>query len=222
MLNFAYDTVFFDLDGTLYDTAKDIIPTIIATCEQANISPAAYEEIAPMSAYSSRHMLAAALRTSLTDERLDKLMPIFYQLYTEQAGKNARPFPGIEALIQFLEQHKIAWGIVTNKATQPTKTLLKRQHLTHRLSALVCADTLPYAKPYPDPILLACAQCHTPPNRAIFLGDAPSDIQAGNAAGVTTVACLWGYLTPDAQPESWDADFLIHHPNELLSLLNPL
>lgn len=215
-----YQAVFFDLDGTLYDTAPDLLSAIIKTCQKNGYDLQVPQKvIQSYSAYSSRHMLASALNIALEHPLLDTLMPEFYNQYEQQTGINCTLFDGMETLLYQLEAEQIPWGIVTNKATRHAQKFVQRKQLENKIIALVCADTLAHAKPSPEPLLYACQKAQVPPNQAIYLGDAPTDIQAAKAAGLTSVACLWGYLPENNPPENWGADHLIHHPNEIHTIL---
>ena len=93
---------------------------------------------------------------------------------------------------------------------------MERLGLSHRAACIVSGDTTPYAKPHPEPLLYACGQIGVSPKNCIYVGDAERDIIAGNAAGMTTIAALFGYIEDITLAKSWGAHHYIHHADEIL------
>ena len=91
--------------------------------------------------------------------------------------------------------------------------------LTERMRCAVSGDTLPQRKPDPAPLLYGCEQTGTAPHRTVYVGDAARDIEAGRAAGLTTIAAAWGYIVPGDDPATWDADAIAADTKELAKLL---
>ena len=85
---------------------------------------------------------------------------------------------------------------------------------------MISGDTYANRKPHPEPVLRACGLLEAAPQQCWYIGDAGRDIEAGNAAGCTTVGALYGYLHPDDPPDRWQSDMLIKDPHELLTLLS--
>jgi phosphoglycolate phosphatase len=92
--------------------------------------------------------------------------------------------------------------------------------LTHRAAAIISGDDAPRAKPHPDTLLLAAQQANVAPSRCIYVGDDLRDIEAGHAAGMTTVGVRYGYLGETGDVASWGADHIVDHPVELIPLLD--
>jgi phosphoglycolate phosphatase len=113
----------------------------------------------------------------------------------------------------------VPWGIVTNKATRFSDPLVRALGLLPRAATLVCGDTTPHAKPHPEPLLEAARRLGVDAVHCVYVGDDLRDVQAGRAAGMTTVAVHWGYLGEGEAIESWGADHLVQTPSELLKLL---
>jgi phosphoglycolate phosphatase-like HAD superfamily hydrolase len=126
-------------------------------------------------------------------------------------------FDGIAALLAGIEQAGLAWGIVTNKPARFTDPLLPLIGLAHA-GCVVSGDTTAHAKPHPAPLLEAAARLGLAPEQCWYVGDDLRDIQAGQAAGMLTIACGWGYCGPH-EPQSWNADYLLDTPQALLALL---
>lgn len=219
MTHQPYRAVFFDLDGTLFDTAEDLVPTIRDTVATLGIQPASVSQIRASIALGSRGMLATALNSDINDVRIERLMPEFYQRYEQATGEKSDYFVGMEAVLMMLEQQQIPWGIITNKNTRFARAIVRRKNLEHRISVLVCGDTLPQVKPHPAPLRYACAQLNIHPEQALFVGDSPVDIQAARAANMPCVAVAWGYTPENENPSEWGASYTFSHPQELHDML---
>jgi phosphoglycolate phosphatase len=122
-------------------------------------------------------------------------------------------------VLDAIEGRGMRWGIVTNKAGWLTTPLLKALRLDGRAGCVVSGDTLPQRKPHPAPVLLACSQLGTAPERTAFVGDDERDVQAAHAAGAIPVVVRWGYFPPGAA-DTWGATHLVERPQDLLALLD--
>jgi phosphoglycolate phosphatase len=110
--------------------------------------------------------------------------------------------------------------VVTNKAARLAEPLLSGLDLRQRATVLVAGDTTPYSKPHPEPLLHAARVLGLPAARCVYIGDDERDIQAGRAAGMTTVAAAWGYLGRGEAVERWGADHIAESPDALLNWLD--
>ena len=141
----------------------------------------------------------------------------FMEIYTEHLTDETLIYPGI---IAFLEMHRgEPMAVVTNKPQHLTDPLLATLGLSGRLSCCVSGDTLAQRKPDPAPLLYACDQAGVPPHRAVYVGDAARDIEAGRAAGMSTVVAAYGYIVPGDEPASWNPDAIATDTKELAKML---
>lgn len=214
-----FQAIWFDLDGTLADTACDLIPAIEKTVLEAGYACAPADRIRPYSAYSSRAMLACALQCGLDDPRLDTLMPIFRAHYQELCG-SAPFFTGMEDVLTRIEQSGILWGVVTNKSEALARVWLERKGLLSRVAAFAGGDTTPHAKPHPSPLYYVCEKGGVAPEHCVFVGDSPLDIQAARGCAMPSVACAYGYLKKGDDPHTWGANWVIESPFALLDILH--
>lgn len=214
--------ILFDLDGTLVDTAPDFIHALNAVRSEINMPSLAFsnQTAIRMVEVAVTEGLAGLVAAGLDIESDHPESPAFQkrllQAYQKNLGLYAKLFPGIEALLQTLEQRGIPWGVVTNKESLQTNPLMERLGLAHRAACIVSGDTTPYAKPHPEPLLYACREIGISPTDCIYIGDAERDIIAGNAAGMTTIAALFGYIADITHVNAWGADHTIHHVDEIL------
>jgi len=208
--------VLFDLDGTLLDSAPDLHAALVAYCGEVGAAVPPYAMVREVVSRGSRAILRCAFDES--DDDLLERMPRYLELYHSMMSRHTRPFEGIEALLDALEANGLAWGIVTNKPGYLTDELVRQIGWSDRARAVISGDTLPVRKPDPAPVLLACERAGLDPARCLFVGDDRRDIEAGNGAGLYSVAVHWGYLD-GGDPYVWGADVVVEHPRQLAELL---
>ena len=214
-----YEGVFFDLDGTLADTAPDLVAAANLLRIKRNLKPLPYEVLRPRASAGARGLIFGAFGYDKTHPEFEELCLEFLANYEKNICVHTKLFDGISEILEALETHSIAWGIVTNKSERLTHSLLNLMNLAMRSQAIIGGDTTPFAKPHPAPILKAAEICSVSPLNCIYVGDDLRDIVAGKAAGMTTVAAAYGYCGCDEHFSEWGADHIIHHPSELSTLL---
>ena len=149
----------------------------------------------------------------------NELRDDFLRRYEQRMVLETRVFEAVLPVLDALDGQKRPWGIVTNKAARFTDPLVRSLGLFARAAAVVAGDTTPHSKPHPAPLLEAARRVGLEPSQCIYVGDDLRDVQAGHAAGMTTVIAAWGYLGIGEPIESWGADHIIQTPEELLNLL---
>ncbi|HET9834880.1 MAG TPA: HAD-IA family hydrolase [Rhodanobacteraceae bacterium] len=196
--------MFFDLDGTLVDSAPDLHDALVALCREREIMAPKYETVRAATSRGARAIVSTAFGDQGEDV-VDAVMPRFLELYVDTGTVRTHPFPGVETLLRKLESRRIAWGVITNKAGFLTAPLLERLGYAGRVAAVVAGDTLPVRKPDPQTVLHACRQAGLDPAHCAFVGDDPRDVQAGRGAGACAVVAGWGYLDPQ-DARGWGAE----------------
>lgn len=167
----------------------------------------------------SEAMILAGFGITPENRSFHAIRDRFFELYSSCSMEDSQLFPGIEQLLNALDARRLPWGIVTNKVARLTFPLLKQLDLLTRAACVVCGDTTAFQKPHPAPLLHACEQLPCEPGKAWYVGDARRDVDAGHAAGMFTVAALYGYWGNEEPPQAWGADALIEKPVDLLELL---
>jgi len=122
----------------------------------------------------------------------------------------------------FEQSPESRWGIVTNKPGAFTEPLLQQLGIAKLWGSVVSGDRLPQRKPDPAPLLLAARELGVDASACVYVGDAPRDIEAGRAAGMTTVAAAFGYIRPSENPASWGADAVVSQPWQLAAVIRDL
>ena len=210
----------FDLDGTLIDSAPDLAGAANDMRRARGLEPYPLAHFRPMVGAGARGMMGRAFDIGPQDEAFATLRDEFLQRYEGRMTRETRVFPAMQATLRVLSERHVRWGIVTNKAARFAEPLVQALHLMPPAAALVCGDTTAHAKPHPEPLWEAARRLALAPAECAYVGDDERDVQAGRAAGMTTVAVRWGYLGLGATIETWGADHLADMPDDLLRLLS--
>lgn len=209
------DGVLFDLDGTLLDSAPDMLATVNRMRAARGCGPMRLAELRPSVSRGARAMAQAAF-PDWTVEQVAEAVPEFLSIYAEELGRHGAAFDGIEAVLGSLETAGTRWGIVTNKPEALARALLPLLGWDRRCAVLVGGDSLPERKPHPLPLLHAAAALDIAPQHCVYLGDDARDIAAARAAGMRSVVALWGYRLPDDDPALWGGDVMLEQVQQLL------
>ena len=216
-----YKGVFFDLDGTLADTAPDLVGAVNQLLIARNLTPKQYEILRPCASAGARGLIGGAFGIDPDHPDFIPLRDEFFANYEKALLVNSVLFEGVDHLLDQLDGAKLPWGIVTNKSERFTNPLTDLMGLRQRAASTVSGDTTPYSKPHPEPILHAARIANVDPASSVYVGDDIRDIVAGKAAGMKTIAAAYGYCGCEEPPEAWGADYLVRHPNELLEIIFP-
>ena len=211
--------VLFDLDGTLLDSAPDMLETANQLRDAQGLAPMTLAQIRPHVSRGSRAMLAAALPHLQGTDR-EAMVPLFLEIYLQQLGRHSVLFADIDAMLVALEADGAAWGIVTNKPEYLAREILPQLGWENRCSVLIGGDTLAERKPHPLPLLVAAERMGFAVRDCVYVGDDERDIQAARAAGMPSIAALWGYRQDHEDPAQWGADAILQLPSDLLDVRN--
>jgi 2-phosphoglycolate phosphatase len=214
------NTVLFDLDGTLADTAPDLANALNTLLREQGRAPLPYDTIRPVASHGSLGLLALGFGITPQDPSFPALRTRFLDLYAAMLCHETRLFPGMPEVLSELGRRGMKWGVVTNKPGFLTEPLMRALNPTPPPSCIVSGDSTTNRKPHPEPMLLACTNACTKPDECLFVGDAERDIEAGRVAGMQTLVALFGYITPQETPQLWGADGMIQRPHEILEWLD--
>lgn len=211
-----YHAVLFDLDGTLIDTAVDMIYALATLADNHDIKHTL--NVAEYRQYISQG--AVALVKSVFNNpspcELQVLRNEYLEIYQQQLNTHSQLFGGITEMIEHLDQNQTPWGIVTNKPSWLAKPIVANTPQLIKSQVLICADEVGVGKPDPKSLLVAAEQMGLVHANTLYLGDAKSDIDAAHAAGMQSAIAMWGYLAPEDQVEEWGAHFKFGSPHDLL------
>lgn len=209
--------VLFDLDGTLVDTAPDLVAVLNDVLVEQGRVRMPYAVARNEVSNGAIGLLRLGFGDLGTPDELETLRRRFLDIYLGRVCEKSRLFIDIEDMFRRVDYAR--WGIVTNKPHAFTGPLLERLGIANRWSSVVSGDRLPQRKPDPAPLLLAAAELGVAPDCCVYIGDAPRDIDAGRAAGMRTIAAAFGYIRPGIDPNAWGADVVVRQPGELVEVL---
>ena len=214
------NTILFDLDGTLVDTAPDLGHALNIQLQRHGKAALSDATIRPLASHGSRGLIALGFGITPADTNFNAMRDEYLSIYDTVFTRSPVLLPGIADLLQDIEEKGLRWGIVTNKPRRFTQRLVESMGLQQRAASVVSGDDAPQPKPSPATLLMACEQVGVKPEHCVYVGDAERDIQAGKAAGMQTVVALFGYIDASDTPAEWGADVMINAPSELLNALN--
>lgn len=211
--------VLFDLDGTLVDTAPDLAGAVNRMLVSRGREALPLSELRPVASHGARGLIGRAFGLTPADASYEALRQEFFAEYESALSEASTLFPTMAETLESLEEDGLAWGIVTNKIARFTDPLVRALGLTERAVCVVSGDTTAHAKPHPAPLMHALRQAGCTAPESVYVGDDLRDVQAGQAAGMRTVAAAYGYLGNEVPIEHWGADAVIAQPAELLGLI---
>jgi len=214
--------VLWDLDGTLVDTAPDLVAVLNSLLTQRELPPMPYAVARNEVSNGALGLIRLGFGTQVSDAEQEALRLEFLEIYQRQVCVKSKIFHGLEELLLILDERGTAWGIVTNKPHAMTEPLLETLGMMDRPGCIVSGDRLPERKPHPAPLKLGAEELGVPAARCVYVGDAPRDIDAGRAAGMATIAAAYGYIRAHDNPHDWGASLVIQRPGELLDALEQL
>lgn len=214
------EAVLFDLDGTLVDTAPDLVGVLNRLLREADLPPVPYAIARNEVSNGAAGLIRLGFGAHHAAERYETLRARFLAVYADSVCANSKPFLGLEEILTAISG--CTWGVVTNKPHAFTMPLLDRLGLTEGCRSIVSGDRLEQQKPHPAPLLLAADELEVSPGRCVYVGDAPRDIEAGRAAGMKTIAVAYGYIRPSEDISRWGADVIVRRPNELKRAIEDL
>jgi phosphoglycolate phosphatase len=212
--------VLFDLDGTLLDSAPDLVASLNQLRANIDLAPMPVASLRQFVTRGALGMIAAGM-PGCDEKTLSQWRDTFLRHYAENSFVNTRPFDGVESLLSVLKSNGIPWGIVTNKLEYLTLPIIEKAGWSSSASAVICGDTVHYSKPHPEPVLAACQLIGADPAHTLMVGDDERDVEAGLQAGCLTALAMYGYAAHECRSEIIENTPRINSPLEVLELLEP-
>src|SRR5450631_847206 len=209
--------ILFDLDGTVLDTAPDMVGALNKLRLERRLAPLPYEGVRS----SVSHGAARLVKLGFPDAESEfaVLQKRFLDIYAGAVSSETRLFDGMDRVLATLAERGLLCGIVTNKPAWLTLPLLEQLGLKPRFACVVSGDTVSERKPHAMPMLHAAKLAGVAADECVYVGDAERDIQAAHAAGMSALVAAYGYLQPDEDWRAWGGDGVIQSPIDLLPWL---
>jgi phosphoglycolate phosphatase len=204
--------VVFDLDGTLIDTAPDLINTLNVIFAREGLPAVPYERARLLIGGGAKVMIARGLEAdgrALDTPTIDRLFGDFIAYYADHIADHSQPFPGLEKALDAFAVKKFTLAVCTNKLEGLSVKLLKALGLAPRFAAICGQDTFGVQKPDPRMLLQTIKAANGDARRAIMIGDSETDISTARAAGIPVIAVDFGYSDPPVA--KFQPDRLISH-----------
>lgn len=186
----------FDLDGTLVDTAPDLIATLNAVFKDHGVPPVDYAEARTMIGGGVKALLERGLKAqglALGPADLDRLFRDYLDRYAAHIADLSRPFDGLCSALDRLERQGFRFAVCTNKLERLSVRLLDALDLSRRFAAICGQDTFGTPKPDPEMLRRTVLRAGGDPAAALMVGDSATDIDTARAAGIPVIAVDFGY-----------------------------
>jgi len=189
-------TIVFDLDGTLIDTAPDLVDTLNVVFGREGLPPVPYETARNLIGGGARMMIARGIEAegrTVAPAELDRLFQDFLAHYSEHIADRSQPFPGLTDALDTMAANGWRFAVCTNKLEYLSVRLLKQLGLAHRFAVICGQDTFAVQKPDPEILRRTIAAAGGTLRNAIMVGDSLTDIRTARAAGIPVIAVDFGY-----------------------------
>lgn len=209
-------TIVFDLDGTLVDSAPDLVRALNQVMDLEGLPHASLDATRRMVGQGARVLIERASTlagVNYSPARLDQLTNAFIDFYRADIAGRSAPFPGVLEALDDLASAGAKLAVCTNKRTELSNQLLEALGLASRFSAIVGADAVTQRKPHPEHYRAAVTRAGGSVRRSVMIGDTAADIGAARGAGAPVVLVRFGYSEEDV--ERMGADVLIDHFTQL-------
>ncbi|NPT34008.1 phosphoglycolate phosphatase [Paraburkholderia xenovorans] len=190
--------VLVDLDGTMVDTAPDIVEAVSHMLDEFNAARLPFATVSGFIGKGVPNLVRRSLEAAGLDRRVDvdHALDVFHRHYVQTNGRLGRVFPHVEAGLAELQRRGYRLACVTNKPEELAARLLLMTGLARYLDVLVAGDSIARMKPDPEPLWHACRLLDVEPENSVLVGDSPVDVSAARAAGLPVFIVRYGYAGP--------------------------
>ena len=214
--------VLFDLDGTLVNTARDMVGALNRLLQTHDMPLADIDEASKQVSNGGRALVELGFGNDLGESKTKQLVGEFLKTYEQHVCDESHLYDHLLEVLEYCEQNGLKWGVITNKPLELAKGVLSGLNLLDRCAILLGGDSLPVKKPDPVPMLHACMILNMAPSQCVYIGDHERDVAAANAAGMDSAAALWGYIPENESPDNWGAKYMVREPSGLINLIKDL
>lgn len=214
--------VFFNIDGTLADTAPDLATSLNQLLKKHNKPTLPFEKIRSLVLNGGETLITRGFHIHHTHPEFELLKNEFLEIYRENITEKTTLFPGITEVLSELKTQNINWGIITNQSSWLTDVLLGALNLPYRAGCIISGDTLHVKKPNPKPLLYASQQTGNKPSESVYIGSTERDILTGSRALMRTAVAIFGGVKDSENPQNWGADRMIKSPLDILRWINTI
>ncbi|CRZ34422.1 phosphoglycolate phosphatase [Herbinix hemicellulosilytica] len=212
-----YDTIIFDLDGTLLNTLDDLKDSLNFALAKHGYEEKTLEEVRRFVGNGVQKLVERSLPANTSTEDMQKCLATFKEHYKDNMQNKTRPYDGIKELLAELKNSNYRMAIVSNKFDAAVKALVK-DYFGEYITVAIGESATVKSKPAPDSVYAAIKEMGSDIKNAIFVGDSETDVQTAKNAGLPCVGVTWGFRTRDILLKE-GADYIIDTPKELLDII---
>lgn len=201
--------VVLDLDGTLVDTAPDLVGTLNTILGDAGRDELSLERMSNLVSGGARGLMRTGFALTgegLSDDAIETRLPTFLEIYAGRLSESSRPYAGVVETLSVLRDADMKLGVCTNKPHGLANQLLDELELSHWFDALLGGDSLDVKKPHPHHIEATLAAIGGATGEAVMVGDSIIDVDAAKGAGVPVIIVGYGYGIEKAREAGADAE----------------
>ena len=213
-------TILFDLDGTLVDTAPDLMAAHNHVMKKFGYSTKSVDEIRNLVGYGAKELIRRTLQSKgieHDDKKIDNMLKTFLLHYTHNIDDDSVLFENVENVLLFLKEKNIKLAVCTNKMEKLSNLLLEKLGVLHLFDFLAGGDSYQKSKPDPFPLIKICENLNISTSESIMIGDSITDLKSGHSAGMPVVLMEYGY-TENVEIYN-DADLVIKNFSKLKYLI---
>lgn len=214
-----YDTIIFDLDGTLLDTLEDLTDSVNFALESHGYPKRSIEEIRMFVGNGVRRLIELAVPGGMDDPFYSDCLEANQKHYTENMRNKTAPYKEIIELLKHLKEENYKLAVVSNKFDKAVKGLV-REFFGDYIKVAIGESAHISKKPAPDAVFKALEELNASPDKAVYVGDSDVDVKTAKNAGIKCVGVTWGFRDRDVL-EKEGADFIIDEPMELMKIIDP-
>lgn len=212
-----FDTIIFDLDGTLLNTLEDLRDSLNETLQKHGYETRSLEEVKRFVGNGVKNLIRLSLPEDVREEELSLILEEFKKHYKNNMQNKTRPYDGIMELLLDLHRYGYKLAIVSNKFDAAVKALA-HTYFGELISVAIGETADIKRKPAPDSIFTAVKEAGSELSKAIMVGDSETDVKTAKNAGIPCIGVTWGFRSREVLREE-GADYLIDTPRELLTLI---
>lgn len=212
-----YDTVIFDLDGTLLDTLDDLTNAVNFSLEEYGFAPRTKAEVRSFVGNGILVLMKKALPENIDEEKFNEIFTFFKEYYTSNCRIKTKPYDGIMELLKYLKANNYKMAIVSNKNDEAVKDLTE-YYFEDFISISVGQRDGIRRKPAPDTVNEAIAELHSDKENTIYVGDSEVDKETCDNAHIKCALVDWGFRDRDKLLEL-KSDYVISSPEELITII---
>lgn len=212
-----YDTLIFDLDGTLLDSLDDLTDSVNYALQKLNYPLRRKDEICSFIGNGIEKLIELSVPEKTSYDKFAECLFTFKTHYSKNLKNKTKPYDGIIDLLEYLKKNEYKMAIVSNKFQDGVKEL-KEQYFSEYIQIAIGKSSERRKKPYPDTILKAINDLGSSKNKCLYIGDSEVDFETAKNANIDFVGVSWGFRDKKIL-ENLGADYVIDQPNDLISIL---